>query len=47
MSFIYVTQQENESVFFAYDIPYNYSQNLRVFMNSIRFQKQFADKLRI
>jgi hypothetical protein len=36
MSFIYKVQNKNESIFFAYDEPYTYSQNLKTFMDGIR-----------
>lgn len=36
MSFIYKVQNKNESIFFAYDEPYTYSQNLKTYMDGIR-----------
>ena len=36
----------NESVYFAYDRPYTYSQNLKQFMESIRDEKKYNNYLR-
>ena len=47
VSFIYVIQNKNESVYLAYDRPYNYSVDLKKFMNSIRNDKKLNNILRI
>ena len=36
MSFIYKTLNKNESVYFAYDEPYTYSQHLKQLIDGIR-----------
>jgi cytosolic carboxypeptidase protein 2/3 len=47
MSFIYKTLHKNESVFFAYDEPYTYSQNLKNMVHGIRNDPNFSQILKV
>ena len=47
LSFIYEVQAKNESVFLAYDQPYNYSENLERFVSSIRNNPSLSDFLQV
>ena len=47
LSFIYVVQEENESVFFAYDPPYTFSKNLKAYIDSLRYNAKYSSILRI
>lgn len=47
LSFIYQVQRENESVYFAYDEPYTYSQDLKKYLDKIRNDPKHSDKLQI
>jgi hypothetical protein len=47
VSFIYSVQRESDSIYFAYDQPYTYSQDLRVFLDSIRFNRAYSPFLQV
>ena len=47
MSFIYKTLHKNESVFFAYDEPYTYSQDLKRMIDGVRNDSQYSTILQV
>ena len=45
MSFVYVVQNANERIKFAYDKPYTYSGDLKAFIDKIRNNQKYQDIL--
>ena len=47
LSFVYIVQSENESLYFAYDEPYSYSEDYMEYIQKLNNERRYSNFLQI